>query len=144
MRKCVVLRKYTNDLKEYLEKYPTSNKIYYDIHSALKNAGIKIGVALPPVQKKAFILPEGKKDPNHIMKRMLERNITDDEVRSFMKEAKVMFSQWEGRRQMFASENGMVVVTKVNDEWIYKTVWSKNDYDEQSEKIMEVINKYVK
>ena len=136
--------KYTNDLKEYLEKYPTSNKIYYDIHSALKNAGIKIGVALPPVQKKAFILPEGKKDPNHIMKRMLERNITDDEVRSFMKEAKVMFSQWEGRRQMFASENGMVVVTKVNDEWIYKTVWSKNDYDEQSEKIMEVINKYVK
>ena len=136
--------KYTNDLKEYLEKYPTSNKIYYDIHSALKNAGIKIGVALPPVQKKAFILPEGKKDPNHIMKRMLERNITDDEVRSFMKEAKVMFSQWEGRRQMFVSENGMVVVTKVNDEWIYKTVWSKNDYDEQSEKIMEVINKYVK
>ena len=78
------------------------------------------------------------------MKIMLERKITDDEVRSFMKEAKVMFSQWEGRRQMFVSENGMVVVTKVNDEWIYKTVWSKNDYDEQSEKIMEVINKYVK
>lgn len=136
--------KYINGLKGYIEKYPTSNKIYYDIHTALEDAGIKVGVALPPVQKQAFILSEGKKDPNHIMKRMLERGITDDEVRSFMKNAKVMFSQWGGKRQLFVSEEGMVVVTNSSGEWIFKTVWSKNDYDEQSENIMEVLKKYVK
>ena len=135
---------YIKGLKEYIEKYPTSKKEYYDVHIELKKLGIKVGTALPPVQKQAFILPEGKKDPNHIMKRMLERGITDDEVRSFMKNAKVMFSQWGGKRQLFVSEEGMVVVTNSNGEWIFKTVWSKNDYDEQSGKIMEVLNKYVK
>lgn len=34
--------KYINGLKGYIEKYPTSNKIYYDIHTALEDAGIKV------------------------------------------------------------------------------------------------------
>lgn len=130
---------YLEGLKHYLEKYPTSDKRYYDAAEKLKELGIKKGIVLPPVQKQAFILPEGKKDPCHIMNRMMERNITDDDVRAYMKNAKVMFSQWGGQRQRFISNEGMCVITKSEDKWIYKTVWSKYDFDEESEKIMEVL-----
>lgn len=130
---------YLNGLKKYLEKYPTSDKRYYDAGEKLKELGIKKGILLPPVQKQASILPEGKKDPYHIMKRMLERDITDDNVRSYMSNAKAMFVQWSGARQRFVSEEGMCVITKSGEEWIYKTVWSKYDFDEEAEKIMEVL-----
>ena len=92
---------YVKGLKAYLEKYPTSDKRYYNIQNELKNIGIKQGVALPPVKKQAFIMAEGKKEPYHIMNRMLERGITDDMVRGYMQDAKCMFSQWNGQRQAF-------------------------------------------
>ena len=130
---------YLNGLKEYLEKYPISSKKYYDAGKRLEKLGIKKGLLLPKVEKQAFILPEGKHDPYHIMKRMLERNITDDDVRSYMRNAKAMFVQWGGKRQLFVSDGGMVLITKQGEEWIYKTVWSKYDYDEESVKIMEVL-----
>lgn len=130
---------YLTDLKKYLEKYPTSNKQYYDAGEKLKELGINKGILLPPVQKQAFILPEGKKDPYHIMKRMIERDITDDNARLIMKNAKAMFVQWGGQRQRFISNDGMCVITKSGNEWIYKTVWSKYDFDEEAEKIMEVL-----
>ena len=50
-----------------------------------------------------------------------------------------MFVQWGGQRQLFVSDEGMCLVTKQGEEWIYKTVWSKYDFDEDSEKIMEVL-----
>lgn len=127
-------------LKEYLEKYPTSDKRYYDAGKKLKELGIKKGILLPPVEKQAFILPEGKQDPYHIMKRMLERNITDDEVRAYMKDARAMLVQWGGARQRFMGNEGMCVITRLGDEWIYKTVWSKHDFDEEAERIMEVLS----
>ena len=130
---------YLKGLKSYLEKYPTSDKRYYEAAGKLKELGIKKGIVLPPVQKQAFILPEGKKDPYHIMNRMMERNITDDDVRAYMKNAKAMFVQWSGQRQRFISDEGMCVITKSGDKWIYKTVWSKYDFDEESEKILEVL-----
>lgn len=37
------------------------------------------------------------------------------------------------------SEEGKCVITKSGEEWIYKTVWSKHDFDEEAEKIMEVL-----
>ena len=130
---------YTKQLASYLGKYPTSDKCYFDIQEALKAQGIKKGVVLPPVQKQAFILPSGKSDPYHIMYRMKERGITDDEVRSYMKDAKVMFVQWSGQRQMFVSDAGICVITKDGDDWIYKTAWKKVDNDEETDKIMEAI-----
>lgn len=135
---------YTKGLKKYLEKYPTSNKRYYDIQEDIKKLGLKAGVPLPPVQKQAFVLPVGKRDSYHIMNRMIERGITDDMVRGYMKDAKCMFSQWGGQRQAFYSDNGVSVITKSGDDWIYKTTWSKNDFDSNTETILEVINKHVK
>lgn len=131
---------YTKGLKEYIEKYPTSDKRYYDAGEKLKVLGIKKGMLLPAVPKQAFILPEGKHDPYHVMHRMVERNITDDEVRSYMTNARAMFSQWGGKRRLFVSDQGMCLITKSGEEWIYKTVWSKHDYDGESEKIMEVLS----
>lgn len=78
------------------------------------------------------------------MNRMLERNITDDEVRQFMTNAKCMFVQWKGQRQAFYGTEGISVITKKGDDWIYKTTWSKHDFDEETLEILEVINKHVK
>lgn len=101
-------------------------------------------MVLPPIEKQAFILPEGKKEPYHIMNRMLERNITDDMVKAFVKNAKCMFLQWNGQRQAFYGDGGVSVITKSGDDWTYKTTWSNKDFDESTERIMEVIHKYVK
>lgn len=70
---------------------------------------------------------------------MVERKITDDALRGYMKDAKIMIVQWGGARRRYVSDNGMCVITKENDEWIFKTAWTKHDYDEESEKIMEAI-----
>ena len=72
---------YIKGLKGYLEKYPNSDKKYFDAMVKLKEKGIYKGVLLPPVSKQAFILPEGEYDSYHIMKRMVERSITDDTLK---------------------------------------------------------------
>lgn len=133
---------YTKGLKEYLEKYPSSNKKYYNVGRDLKKLGMhNIGDPLSPQKKQAFILPEGNRDPYHIMHRMMERQITDDDIRGYMNNAHCMFSQWGGKRQVFYSSSGVCVITKSGDDWIYKTAWNKTDFDESTEKILEVIRK---
>lgn len=135
---------YLKGLKSYLDKYPASDKRYYDIKKELDGLGIKIGVPLQPVQKTAYILPEGKGDAYHIMHRMLERGITDDMIRSYIQNAKCMFVQWGGKRQAFYGDKGVSVITKTENGWIFKTAWTSVDFDADSIRIMEVINKHVK
>ena len=135
---------YLQGLKSYIKEYPNSSKKFYDIQEDLKGLGIKKGVVLPAEKKQAFILPAGKSDPYHIMHRMLERHISDDDVRGYMENAKVMFVQWNGRRQMFFSDKGVSVIAKAGDDWIYKTTWNAADFDEDALKIMEVVHKHVK
>lgn len=133
---------YVKGLKAYLNKYPFSNKKFYDACEELKNLGIKKGMLLPPVTKQAFILPEGKHDPYHIMHRMRERNIADDDIRNYMKNAKCMFVQWGGKRQLFCSAQGCSVVVNSGEDWIYKTAWKREDYDDETVKILEVLKKH--
>ena len=78
------------------------------------------------------------------MHRMVERMISDDELRGYMNSAKCMFVQWNGQRRVYYSENGVCIITKSGNDWIFKTAWSKLDYDEDTETIMGVINKYVR
>lgn len=92
---------YLNRLKEYLEKYPNSSKKYYDVQVALRSEKLTKGIVLPPIQKQAFILPEGKHEPYHIMQRMLERNITDDEVKKLYETSRYYDKSWGGQRQAF-------------------------------------------
>lgn len=111
----------------------------------VKQLGIRNGVALPAVPKHAAILPDPStnRDPYHIMHRMMERNITDDDLRRFMQESKIMFVQWNGQRQVFYSDNGVVVIAKTSDGWIYKTAFDQTCFDNETSRILEVIRKYV-
>ena len=132
--------------KKYISKYPDSNFNYYMIDYKLKELGYgSAGIALPAKPKNAAILPDlsNNKDPYHIMHRMKERLITDDDLRTYMQNAKVMFAQWGGQRQTFYSDNGVVVLHNSGDGWIFKTAWNKPDFDEITLKIIEVIKKYV-
>lgn len=100
-----------------------------------------------PVDKNvnAYILPDiGSRDAYHIMNRMRERNITDDEIRSYKDNAFVSFKQWNGNRIRYCSDSGVSLVAKKTDMWIYKTAWKKEDFDDEYLKVMEVVKKYVK
>lgn len=138
------VRKILSGYNAYIGKYPDSEFKYYMIDYKLKQAGIKKGIVLPPRPKRAFILPDNKakNDQYHIMHRMVERYITDDDLEKFMKESKVMFAQWNGVRRLFYTEKGAVIITKSDTGWIYKTAWSKSDFDDEALKILEVINRY--
>ncbi len=129
----------------YKQKYPSAGIEHYDIYHELQTLGISKGIVLPPEKVSSYILEDTKaKDPAHIMKRMSERHITDDDVHSYVNKALVMFDQWKGARKLFCSSEGATVVTKQGDDWIAKTAMSKFDFDEDAEKILEVIRKYVK
>ena len=126
-------------LKEYLKKHPESSKKYFKIQEQLKAAGVDKGVALPPEKVRAYILPGGKYEPYHIMKRMMKRGITDDDVRSYVEEASVMFKQWGDQRRMYVSKNGISVTMRDGEDWLFKTAWKDIDFDEETERIMEAI-----
>lgn len=130
---------YTKGLKSYLAKNPGSSKKYFDVQEELKTAGINKGIVLPPESVRAYILPSGKHDPYHIMKRMAERSITDDDVRGYVSNAAIMIEQWGGKRRRYISADGASVIKREGNEWVYRTAWTKNDNDEEAEKIMEVI-----
>lgn len=130
---------YIKDLKRYLEKHPESSKKYFKIQEQLKAAGIDKGVVLPPEKVRAYILPGGKYEPYHIMKRMMKRGITDDDVRSYAEEASVMFKQWGDQRRMYVSKNGISVIMRNGEDWLFKTAWKDIDFDEETDKIMEAI-----
>lgn len=128
---------------KYKSVHPSAERRHYDIYTDLKRHGIDRGIVLPPRHVNAYILPDPKgRDRYHIMKRMNERQITDDDVRSYISDAKVMFNQWGGKRRVYYSDNGVTVAALHGDEWYAKTVWSKHDFDAESEIIMEVINKH--
>ncbi len=130
---------YIKGLKEYLKKHPESSKKYFKIQEQLKAAGIYKGVALPPEKVRAYILPGGKYEPYHIMKRMMKRGITDDDMRSYVEEASVMFNQWGDQRRMYVSKNGICVIMRDGEDWLFKTAWKDVDFDGETEKIMEAI-----
>lgn len=130
---------YTKRFAEYIRKYPNSDKRYFDIQEQLRAVKGKGGVVLPPVQKQAFILPTGTYDPYHIINRMMDRGITDDELRSYIRDAKIMVVQWGGRRQLFIGKKGMCLIVKDGNDWKFRTAWKAHDCDESSDYITEAI-----
>lgn len=133
---------------KYINNYPDSNFDYYMINYKLKEAGFKnFGVAVPAKPKNAILAndPSPKcNEPDHIFRRMKERNITESDLKAYMNESKVMFVQWNGQRQNFRTDNGSVTITKHEDNWYYKTTWSKNDFNDEEKAILEVIKRYVR
>lgn len=117
------------------------------IDRELEKLGILRGKVYPANDGiKAYILPDptSKREPYHIMSRMKERHITDDEVRSYKDNAKFSIIQRGGQRKVYYSDDGVSVISQTEKGWIYKTTWKKEDFDENIEKIIGVMNKYVK
>mgnify|MGYP002796443944 FL=1 len=135
---------YIKGLKSYMTKFPQSNKHYYNIQQELKKQKIHVGIPLPPKRLQAFLSSEAANGSTHVLNRMLERGITDDEVREYMMQAKCMFQQWGGKRFAFYGEKGVTVISEEETGWLFKTVWNRSDFDESTLKILEVIQKHVK
>ena len=129
---------------KYKNKNPNSDRMCYDIHKEFKELGFRQNKVLLPNKEKAYILPDDNhKDKYHIMKRMKSRNITDDEVRGYHQNAKVQVSQWQGKSEIYYTNEGVTIVhNSYNGTRLYNTVFRKEDFDEDTLKKLEVINKY--
>lgn len=135
------------DLKgfyRYKKSYPSGNLRFYHADKELHEAGVNQGVLIPAEPVRAYILPDGKRDPWHITKRMAERQIGDDDLRGYMENARGMLVQWGGRRRRYMADNGMCVISyrAEKTDWVFKTAWTEKDFDEESLKILEVFEKY--
>lgn len=88
---------------------------YVKIDRELAKLGITNKGRAYPADKNvnAYILPDiGSRDVYHIMNRMRERNITDDEIRSYKDNALVSFKQWNGNRYMYFNDNGISITSR--------------------------------
>ena len=135
------------DYKYYYRNIDGRPIEYVKIDRELAKLGITNKGRAYPADKNvnAYILPDiGSRDVYHIMNRMRERNITDDEIRSYKDNALVSFKQWNGNRIRYCSDSGVSLVAKKTDMSIYKTAWKKEDFDDEYLKVMEVVKKYVK
>lgn len=87
---------------------------------------------------------KSKKEQDHIFKRMMERNITSDDLQAYVDSAKVMFDQWNGKRRLYISSKGAAVVVKRDEGWVFKTGMKYTDYGENYMAILEVMKKWKK
>lgn len=136
-----------DDIKYYARNLNERPIECVKIDRELEKLGILRGKVYPANDGiKAYILPDpnSKREPYHIMSRMKERHITDDEVRSYKDNAKFSMIQRGGQRKVYYSDDGVSVISQTEKGWIYKTTWKKEDFDENIEKIIGVMNKYVK
>lgn len=134
------------DIKYYVHNLNNRPVECVKIDRDLLKLGINRGRCYPADDIKAYILPDEPraKEPYHIMKRMHERHITDDEVRSYKENASFMLIQWSGKRRRYYTKEGISVISNNNNEWIYKTAWKKEDFDEEIIKVLDVMSKYGK
>lgn len=131
-------------LSQYREKVPNADLVHLRLNEALHSEKLIKGYVVPVESKRAFILEDkaSRRDPAHIMERMAERKITADQVQWNVDHAEFCVSQFRKTRLVYYSKEGVTVLTKTEDyeavDWIAKTTWSKHDFDEQTERIMEV------
>ena len=127
---------------------PNANKQNYILYNELTKRGYIKGYIVPVETKRAYILEDiGSNDPAHILKRMAERNISADDIQSYVDNALFCEAQFNGQRLVYYSMDGTAVLTKTSAykdiEWIAKTAWNNYDFTERSLKMLEVAKKYV-
>lgn len=134
-------------LAKYRESVPDAELYHLRLNETLHQKNLIRGKVVPAVHNPAYILKDkaSKREPEHIMKRMLERNITDDQVQEYVDTALFSVLHYNDTRLAYYSEKGVTVLTKTQDyddiEWIAKTVWSKNDFDENTDMIIKEAKK---
>lgn len=145
-------QEYLRDLKglaTYQEKVPDATLREYLLNKELHAERLIRGYVIPTAPEHAYILedPLAKRGAAHIMKRMLERNITQENVQSYIDNAVVAVKMFQDTRLVYYSENGVAVLTNTkgqykNADWVVKTAWKQNDFDEKTEKIIRIAKKY--
>lgn len=133
-------------LKKYQEKVPNAELFHYRLNKVLKQEKLIRGYVVPTEKRQAYILEDlSSRDPSHVMKRMLERNITDDQVQEYVDTALFAVLHYNDTRLAYYSTKGVTVLTKTEDysevEWIVKTAWSKSDFDENTDRILKEAKK---
>ena len=134
-------------LAKYRESVPNAELYHLRLNETLHQKNLIRGKVVPAVHNPTYILKDkaSNREPDHIMKRMLERNITDDQVQEYVDTALFSVLHYSDTRLAYYSENGVTVLTKTQDyddiEWITKTVWSKNDFDEKTDMIIKEAKK---
>lgn len=129
-------------LAKYRESVPDADLYHLRLNETLHQKKLIRGKVVPAIRKPAYILKDAssQKEPEHIMNRMLERNITDDQVQEYVDTALFSVLHYNDTRLAYYSEKGVTVLTKTQDyddiEWIAKTVWSNNDFDEKTDMII--------
>lgn len=128
-------------LKKYQEKVPNAELFHYRLNKVLKQEKLIRGYVVPAEKRQAYILEDlSSRDPAHVMKRMLERNITDDQIQEYMDSALFAVLHYNDTRLAYYSIKGVTVLTRTEDysdvDWIVKTTWSKNDFDENTDRIL--------
>lgn len=109
-----------------------------DIIKDIKDSGIKGEINIPP---KIVDTSKLTYDNNHIN---VERshNITKEQAISYINNAELSLSKWNGRFENYYSKKGAAFVDVDNNK--IRTAFSREQYDENSKRIIEVIEKYGK
>ena len=108
------------------------------IKEEIKQAGLKGEVNLNPekVDVSGFSF-----DDSHINGER-EHRVTREDAERFIQEADVALKRWKGRFINYYGPNGAVYVDMENNN--IRTAFTKDEYDEKTMKLREVIDKYGK
>lgn len=131
------------ELYTYKGRVPEATFADYKAYKAIKATGIRGTVRVPSLRSQPanILADKAAKDPDHIFTRMAERNITQDDIQGYIDNALFSAKQFKGTRRVFYSEKGVAVLVKTNDypgiDWIVKTAWSNEDFDDIVKKAIE-------
>lgn len=127
---------WTKAFYRYRLENPNANRDHFATASELKGLGIKGKIHIP-----AKIIDTAKLgfDNGHINTER-EHNVTDEEAKEFIKQARVSITRWQGQYENYYSEIGAAYVN-LQDNYI-RTAYAAEQFKGEPEKICEVIKKY--
>lgn len=121
---------------QYRLENPGANHKDFTMASELKELGIKGKIHIPAkvidTEKLGF-------DNGHINTER-EHNVTDEEAREFIKQARASITRWQGQYENYYSEIGAAYVNLRGD--YIRTAYLAEQFKGEPEKICEVIKKY--
>lgn len=123
---------------QYRLENPRADRKDFTMASELKEFGIKGKIHIPA---KTIDTAKLGFDNEHI-NRQREHNVTDEEAKEFIKQARVSITRWQGQYENYYSEIGAAYVNLQGN--YIRTAYSAEQFKGEPEKICEVIKKYAK
>lgn len=122
-------------------------RVIVGVHSAQRQKEIAIRAELKELgfRGKMNIIPKQINvdmlgfDDKHINGER-EHNVTADEAKGFVRNAKISMTVWNGKFERYYSEDGASYVDTTSHQ--IRTAFKKDQYDEKTRKLLEVLKKY--